>query len=257
MWRDPPPPRATSLVRRAGRLLLGLAILGGAILFTLREWQHMLPARPEVAPQRGTAGAAPWAVPAGPAAPGAGDQGTPLAGIARVHDGDTISIGATRIRLQGIDAPEFGQMCADAAGQPYDCGRRAADELGRWLAGRPLACVRRGTDRHGRVLARCSAPDGADLGAAMLRAGWAVSFARGDLPYAALEAEAAAARRGLWAGRFERPQAWRDAQQAARRAQVAAGAAPQGGTGVQPAPGAAAPAPGTAGGPSPIGRPAP
>ncbi|MFN3288538.1 MAG: thermonuclease family protein, partial [Sphingomonadaceae bacterium] len=222
-WRDPPPPASASLVRRAGRLLLGLAILGAAILFTLREWQHMLPSRPEVAQPRGTAGAAPWTAPAGPVPPAAGSKGASLAGVARVHDGDTISIGTTRIRLQGIDAPEFGQMCTDAAGQPYDCGRRAADELVRWLAGRPLDCARRGTDRHGRVLARCVAPDGADLGAAMLRAGWAVTFARGDLPYAALEAEASAARRGLWAGRFERPQAWRDAQEAARRAQSVAG----------------------------------
>jgi endonuclease YncB( thermonuclease family) len=250
-WRDPPPPRSESLLRRAGRLLLGLAILGAAILLTLREWQRMLPALPERAPQPGAAGAAPVA----PATRGAGSQGTPLAGIARVHDGDTISIGTTRIRLQGIDAPEFGQICADAAGRPYDCGRRAADELVRWLAGRPLDCDRRGTDRHGRVLARCSAPDGADLGAAMLRAGWAVTFARSDLPYAALEAEAAAARRGLWAGRFERPQAWRDAQEAARRLRTAAGGDPPGDNGRRPAQGLAAP--GAAGAPSPIDQPAP
>ena len=32
-------------------------------------------------------------------------------GIPRVVDGDTLTIGATKIRLQGIDAPETDQVC--------------------------------------------------------------------------------------------------------------------------------------------------
>ena len=35
----------------------------------------------------------------------------PLPASPRVIDGDTIAIGETRIRLEGIDAPEAGQTC--------------------------------------------------------------------------------------------------------------------------------------------------
>ncbi|NJO23319.1 MAG: thermonuclease family protein, partial [Sphingomonadales bacterium] len=34
-----------------------------------------------------------------------------VSGIATVIDGDTIAIGETRIRLEGIDAPEAAQSC--------------------------------------------------------------------------------------------------------------------------------------------------
>jgi endonuclease YncB( thermonuclease family) len=40
-----------------------------------------------------------------------------LIGVASVIDGDTIEIHGQRIRLHGIDAPEGGQTCLDAAGR--------------------------------------------------------------------------------------------------------------------------------------------
>ena len=39
-----------------------------------------------------------------------------ITGQAAVIDGDTISIGGTRIRLEGTDAPEWEQTCDDANG---------------------------------------------------------------------------------------------------------------------------------------------
>ena len=45
-----------------------------------------------------------------------------LAGAPRVVDGDTLVIGAERIRLEGIDAPETDQACrieAGCAGPPW------------------------------------------------------------------------------------------------------------------------------------------
>ena len=39
-----------------------------------------------------------------------------ITGFATVIDGDTISIGGTRIRLEGTDAPEWEQTCDDAKG---------------------------------------------------------------------------------------------------------------------------------------------
>jgi endonuclease YncB( thermonuclease family) len=47
-----------------------------------------------------------------------------------------------------------------------------------------------------------------DLAEALVRAGHALGYARNNR-YAAAEREAREARRGLWAGSFESPAAWR------------------------------------------------
>lgn len=69
-----------------------------------------------------------------------------------------------------------------------------------------LVCSLRGVDKYRRRLATCRMPSG-DLGADMVRQGFAVAY--GD--YAREEAEAQAARRGIWSGPFDRPQDWRKA----------------------------------------------
>ena len=45
----------------------------------------------------------------------------------------------------------------------------------------------------------------------MVRAGWALAYARHGLDHAAAQDEARAAQRGLWQGSFEMPEAWRKA----------------------------------------------
>jgi len=138
-----------------------------------------------------------------------------LTGPARVVDGDTFSVGAERVRLWGVDAPEGRQVCQNAQGQDFDCGDAARDQLVRVIGGRVVRCVVRDRDPYGRAVSRCQAGS-TDLGEAIVRAGWAVDyvqFSRGA--YASVEAEARRARRGLWAGRFEPPSTWRaEAQQA-------------------------------------------
>lgn len=44
-------------------------------------------------------------------------------------DGDSLEIGSRRIRLMGIDAPEYDQFCKKNNGELYPCGQLAADYL--------------------------------------------------------------------------------------------------------------------------------
>ncbi len=128
---------------------------------------------------------------------------TSRTGDATVNDGDTITLSGERIRLRGIDAPEYGQRCR-RDGAEYRCGLAARDALRDLVSGRPVTCTGWERDRYGRLLASCSA-GGIDLNGSLVRNGWAVAY--GD--YEGEEREARAAARGLWAGDFDPPHDWR------------------------------------------------
>lgn len=131
-----------------------------------------------------------------------------VSGKSRVVDGDTLDVGKHRIRLTGIDAPERAQYCTDAAQQSVPCGETARQTLADLVGKGPVTCTALDQDRYGRLVATCEY-GGADLGAVMVGAGQAVDAGR----YAALELEAKAARRGIWAGTFEPPAEWRRTHQ--------------------------------------------
>ena len=127
-----------------------------------------------------------------------------MTGQAQVVDGDTLRVGSKRVRLIGLDAVELEQPCTDAMGKDWGCGYAARSFLAQAVAGVTTRCRPEGRDRYGRTLAKCEA-SGGDLGEAIVRAGWAVA----DLEYGLALADARLARRGIWAGRFEDPAAWR------------------------------------------------
>lgn len=136
-------------------------------------------------------------------------SGEPLAGRASVIDGDTIEIHGTRIRLEGIDAPEGRQMCTSKeTGEVVRCGQKSALFLADLLAEHAVTCSEAGKDRYGRMLAHC-AVDGQDVGAAMVCAGWALAFVRYSREYLPQEEEARAASAGMWASEFVAPWDWR------------------------------------------------
>jgi endonuclease YncB( thermonuclease family) len=122
-----------------------------------------------------------------------------LSGQARVVDGDTIDIRGTRIRLEGIDAPEAGQTCTSSKGAPWDCGNAATRALVALIAGRDIDCHERGLDKYGRLLAICFA-GAADLNGEMVRQGYAWAFVKYSRSYVAEEASARAALAGVWQG---------------------------------------------------------
>jgi endonuclease YncB( thermonuclease family) len=124
--------------------------------------------------------------------------------VAHVYDGDTLRLeDGSRVRFIGINTPEHGRD--GAPDEPF--ARAATRELRGLLdgAGRRVALrfdsERR--DRHGRLLAHVYLPDGRSIDRLLLERGLALHVTvppntfRHDC-YAAAEAAAHAARRGLW-----------------------------------------------------------
>lgn len=143
--------------------------------------------------------------------------------VTRVVDGDTLWVRSTdltldglppgssrKVRLHGLDAPERCQAW----------GPQASRALAGQVLGRAVRIEGLGHDDHGRLLARVW-HDGADVGVALVQAGHAWSDGRGRRvgpyadsgrvgPYADSEADARAARRGLFADqRAQRPRDFR------------------------------------------------
>lgn len=130
-----------------------------------------------------------------------------MEGRASVVDGDTIEISGERIRLNGVDAPESWQRCADEVGTEYRCGKDAAFALDDWLAAsRPTRCEFVERDRYGRMVANCFRADDASVADWLVRNGWAVDWVRySDGEFADAQDEARRNGRGVWRGTFEQP----------------------------------------------------
>lgn len=134
-----------------------------------------------------------------------------LRGKAVVRDGDSLEIGAQRVRLWGVDAPEYRQSCR-RDGQRWACGRAATQALREHLDGRVLSCEVVDRDSHDRAVARCTRA-GRSVNEWLVREGWAVDYARySQHRYAQAQAQAQRAKRGIWSGEFEFPEHYRRRQ---------------------------------------------
>ncbi|MGJ3262007.1 MAG: thermonuclease family protein [Salinarimonas sp.] len=121
-------------------------------------------------------------------------------GVARVIDGDTISLGPDRrIRLFGIDAPEGDQACTDARGRLYDCGDAATERLAELAQGRVVACEERDRDQYERIVAICRV-GGRDLNETLVAEGLAFAYREFSDRYVPQERAARRDRRGVFAG---------------------------------------------------------
>jgi hypothetical protein len=111
------------------------------------------------------------------------------------------------VRLFGVDAPEGRQSCT-RDGRDWNCGDAAAAELRRLVGSRDVDCVRRDEDTYGRIVAVCRV-GGKDIGAEIVRAGFATAYRRYSDDYVDEEREAKAANRGIWSGEFTPPEDYR------------------------------------------------
>lgn len=127
-------------------------------------------------------------------------------------DGDTLRAGdGAEYRIFGIDAPELKQACEEANGKEWLCGRAAKVKLTKLIKEGGVTCEVKSTDRYGRNIAQCSATGVPDLGAVMMREGYAIDLGgQTGYAYAEAEREAREAKRGIWRGTFQRPGAWRE-----------------------------------------------
>lgn len=106
----------------------------------------------------------------------------------KITDGDTFRIGETRIRLDGVDAPEMSTR----QGEP------ARRHLARLIGSGSVRCFDEGERSYDRIVAICYNEDGHDLAEAMVRDGWATDWARySGGRYASLEADAMRDGRGM------------------------------------------------------------
>ncbi len=128
-------------------------------------------------------------------------------GIARVTDGDSIRIGATRIRLYGIDAPELQQTC-NAGGEVWNCGQEAKKNLEKLIGSNLITCSVKEIDRYRRLVAVCRAGS-THLNAWIVENGWAVAYRFYSKAYIKDEHKAKAGRKGIWRGTFAMPWDWR------------------------------------------------
>ena len=128
---------------------------------------------------------------------------SPIYGLAAGGDGDSLTIGPTRVRLFGVDAPEFDQVCKRGNAQ-WACGQEAASRLAKLVTGREVRCLPVSEDQYGRMLARCSV-GGVDVNRTMVSTGYAVAYRQYSTDYVRDEEKAKLARLGLWSGTFVVP----------------------------------------------------
>ena len=133
---------------------------------------------------------------------------TEARGIPQIVDADTVYVGADKVRLIGIDAPETDQVCLDGKGQTVSCGLEAKNCLQEFSRGRPWICTFLRTDRYGRHLGTCTV-DGEDVSRWLVRNGWALAFRQYSIAYVADEGSAREQGVGLWNGAFIAPWDWR------------------------------------------------
>ena len=129
----------------------------------------------------------------------------------QVVDGDSFKSDGEEFRIYGIDAPEYRQICKDEEGVDWPCGKVARSGLENILRQESYNCAVRTRDQFGRLVVLCTSNIGSDLSAQLVGAGLAISGQNFDeILYATDELDAKKAKKGIWQGKFTRPNLWRE-----------------------------------------------
>ncbi|MSP21314.1 MAG: thermonuclease family protein [Alphaproteobacteria bacterium] len=134
------------------------------------------------------------------------------AGPARAITSDQIAIGTARINLFGIDAPDPDQDNECTAGRAfYGCASNAKRALEILVSLGPVECTDSGVKNFIGIAYMTCTIRGADVGADLVRQGWALAFRLQSDKYVPLEEEAKAKGIGLWQPsiQFTKPWEWR------------------------------------------------
>lgn len=127
-----------------------------------------------------------------------------------VVDAASFELLGVRVRLFGVAAPPVTQTCF-AGGQRWNCGQAARWALVERIGLNWVVCDERGRDASGAVIALCAlgGRGGPELNGWIVARGWALARPDESPDYSAEEAAARQAGRGIWAGGFVPPPAWR------------------------------------------------
>lgn len=126
-----------------------------------------------------------------------------LSGMAEAVDGDSLVVGAQRVRLFGIDAPELDQGCV-TNGSSWQCGEQSRQRLSELVTSQRVDCRITGVDQYGRHLGVCST-EFLTLNEAMVELGWAVAYREYSQDYIEAEERAKARKTGIWGSTFTMP----------------------------------------------------
>lgn len=138
-----------------------------------------------------------------------------------IIDGDTIDVDGVRYRINGIDAPEVGQKCGSPNGE-WPCGQEAVRRMAQLAEGKITQCDPISKDGYGRTIATCFV-NGVDIGAEMVRTGYAWAFVKYSDVYVPEEQRARLVKIGIWQGDAQPPWEFR-----AKRWEAAEQEAPDG-----------------------------
>lgn len=134
-------------------------------------------------------------------------QAQSLIGKAKIIDGDTIHIGKNKIRLHGIDAPEWNQPCT-INNTVWECGEKSTLALKRLIDNQTVVCEIKNIDQYKRYIAVCFS-NKINLNKEMVHNGWAIAYRYYSEDYIDEEEVAQKNKVGIWKGKFLEPYQFR------------------------------------------------
>ena len=140
------------------------------------------------------------------------DEIKKISGNPQIIDGDTIKINSKKIRLHGIDAPEFKQMCKKtyltisflSFTKDYPCGKISTEKLKKKINNKVITCKILDIDRYKRYIGECYKRN-LNLNSWLVSNGHAVAYRKYSKKYISNEINAKNEKLGIWQGKFEMP----------------------------------------------------